>query len=51
MKENGGFIVDDSEEGLVYGMNQALQGKVRKMKVDYKKYNNTALKQFEELFE
>ena len=51
MKENEGFIVEDSEEGLVYGVNQALQGKVRKMKVDYKKYNDTALKQFEELFE
>lgn len=47
--ENGGCLVEDSEEGLVDGMQALLDGKVPVMKIDYEKYNKTCIEEFENL--
>ncbi|OLU47144.1 CDP-glycerol glycerophosphotransferase family protein [Faecalibaculum rodentium] len=45
----GGLLVDDSEEGLVDGMQQMLEGKVPVLDIDYDSYNKNAIQEFESL--
>lgn len=51
MKEYGGYLVEATQEGILSGMNAFMEGKVKAMNVDYKKYNEHAVAQFEKLFE
>lgn len=49
MKEHGGLLVPDSQEGILSGMNMFVNGKIKPMKIDYKKYNENALFKFMEI--
>ena len=50
MEQYGGYLVDNSTEGIVQGMRDCLAGKVPKqLKVDYEQYNREAAEQFEAL--
>ena len=51
MTDNKGTMVDNSEEGLYEGFKLLASNKVKKMKVDYDKYNKNAIKEFEQLLE
>lgn len=48
-KKHKGMLVENSEEGLVKGLNMLYSGQVSPMKVDYEEYNHNALKQFERI--
>lgn len=49
MKKHGGTLVEDSQKGVYNGLEMLAEGKVTPMNVDYEKYNQTAISQFEEL--
>ena len=49
LKEHNGLLVPNNENGIYIGMKQMLLGNVKRMNVDYKKYNQSAVKKFEEL--
>lgn len=49
MKKNGGTLVEDSEQGLLYGMNLFDEGKVPCMNIDYQKMNEENLQKAERL--
>lgn len=49
MLENGGTLVENTQEGLYKGMKKLLAGEVQVMDVDYEKYNQNAIKEFYEL--
>lgn len=51
MEKNGGTLVDNSEEGLLDGMKLLASGKIKPMNVDYAKYNEEIVEQFDALFE
>lgn len=46
MKQNGGTLVENNEQGLYDGMKKMLNNEVKCMNVDYKKYNENAIKEF-----
>lgn len=48
---NNGNIVENSENGIYDGMKKYLNNQLNKMKVDYKKYNEQAIKEFYSLLE
>lgn len=48
--ENGGTLVENSEEGLCQGLRLLREGKVCPMEVDYTTYNQEAIREFEALF-
>lgn len=45
-----GHLVDVSEKGLVDGMRDYMQGKIKAMNVDYDEYNKQAVAQYENLY-
>lgn len=50
MEQYGGLLVDDSMDGIEQGIRACLEGKVpAKLTVDYEKYNEEAVAQFESL--
>lgn len=50
MEQVGGFLVENSPEGVLDGLRACLDGRVpRKLSVDYEKYNKEAIAQFESL--
>ena len=49
MQKNGGRLVDDSEEGILAGMRELLNGNVPVMDVDYEAYNKEAVMEYKEL--
>ncbi len=51
MNDNNGLLVDNSEDGLYYGMCKLLNNEVKVMSVDYKEYNKKALKEFYSLLD
>ncbi len=51
MKQNGGRLVENSEEGIYQGMKELLQGNVPCMNVDYEAYNQQALKELYQMLE
>lgn len=46
MGEYGGYIVDNSCEGILKGMHDFAEGKVRPLNSDYRKYNRNAIDEF-----
>ena len=50
IKKYNGYIVDDSQQGILEGMYDFMYGKVKCLDIDYRKYNEQALKEFESLF-
>lgn len=51
MEEHGGLLVPPTANGLYKGMKAFAKGKVKPMNVDYEKYNQNSVAQFEKLFE
>lgn len=49
MKKYNGNLVDNSEEGIYNGMIAFKEGKLKTMSVDYEKYNEMAVQEFENL--
>lgn len=50
MQKYGGLLVEDSEQGILDGMHQCLEGKVPKqLAIDYDVYNKEAIGQFESI--
>lgn len=51
LSQGYGYLVENSEEGLIKGMNDFLENKLKDLKkFDAKEFNDNALKEFEELF-
>ena len=46
MKDYGGYIVENSEEGILQGMYDFSQGKVNHLGIDYDEYNRSAIEEF-----
>lgn len=51
MRQHGGHLVENSEAGVLQGMYDYMAGKVTTLNIDYDQYNQSALRQFESLFE
>lgn len=49
LQENGGLLVENNTEGLISGIRKCLRNEVQVMGVDYQKYNENAVMQFENL--
>lgn len=49
MKKYNGLLVDNSNDGILHGMKMMLEEKVQVMDVDYEKYNQEAIEEFESL--
>lgn len=50
LKQYHGYLCENSVEGLIQGMNDFMNGKVKTLTIDYAEYNQNALKEFENLF-
>lgn len=50
MEKYGGTLVDNSEEGILQGMNDFMAGKVKCMNFDAEKYNEQVKKEYEAIF-
>ncbi|KZX11061.1 glycosyltransferase [Methanobrevibacter curvatus] len=50
MGKYGGFLVENSKEGIRNGIEAFLNGEIDKLNIDYKQYNKEILKHFENLF-
>jgi CDP-glycerol glycerophosphotransferase len=42
----GGYLVENSQEGILRGMHDFVDGKVKPLKSDYKQYNQEAIEEF-----
>ena len=51
VNEHGGVLVDTNEDGIYQGMMRFMKGEIKAMNVDYQKYNEKAVEQFESMFE
>ena len=51
MKEHNGMLVENSEEGILKGMNDFIEGKIKPMNFDAEKYNQKVKEQYEKIFE
>lgn len=51
MKEHNGRLVENSEEGILKGMNEFMEGKIKPMNFDAEKYNQKVKEQYEKIFE
>lgn len=51
VQEHGGVLVDTSVDGIYQGMVRFKKGEIKAMNVDYQKYNEKSVEQFEALFE
>ena len=50
MEKYGGTLVDNSEEGILQGMNDFMAGKVKCINFDAEKYNEQVKKEYEAIF-
>jgi len=51
MKKYGGYVVDNSPEGLYQGMCAYREGKVHTMGISFEDYNQASIRKFDTLFE
>ena len=51
MLENGGTLVENSDEGVYNGLELLYENKVKPMNIDFEKYNRQAIAEFENLLE
>ena len=49
MKNNGGYLVENSEKGLTFGIEKLLKNEIKAMNADYEEYNQEALNEFYDL--
>lgn len=50
MEQNGGTLVENSENGIYQGMKLLHDGKVKLLTADYEKYNKQCIDEFEKIF-
>ncbi|KZX17305.1 glycosyltransferase [Methanobrevibacter filiformis] len=50
MEKYNGLLVENSENGICKGINDYFEGRISKLNIDYKEYNQNIHDQFEELF-
>lgn len=50
LKDHQDNLVDNSEEGIYDGMIKYKENKIKKVKIDFEKYNNESIRQFEQIF-
>lgn len=50
LKENHGLLVENSTEGIVEGFKKCINGEVKCMGIDYERYNQEAINEFNRLF-
>ena len=50
MKKYGGTLVENSEEGILKGMNDFMDGKIKCMNFDAEKYNEKVKQEYENIF-
>ena len=50
MKEYNGTLVENSEEGILNGMNDFMEGKIKCMNFDAEKYNQKVKEEYENIF-
>ena len=50
MKEYNGTLVENSEEGILKGMNDFMEGKIKCMNFDAEKYNQKVKEEYENIF-
>lgn len=50
MQKYGGTLVENSEEGLLKGMNDFMAGKIKCMNFDAEKYNQKVKEEYENIF-
>ena len=46
MKDYNGYIVDNTQEGILQGMYDFMNGKVNTLGIDYEEYNKQAVQEF-----
>ena len=51
MKEHGGYVVENSADGLYRGMCAYKEGKVQTLGIDFENYNKVSVDKFNRLFE
>ena len=51
IKNYGGHAIENSKEGILQGMYDYMDGKVKTLNMDFEEYNKQAIKEFEELLE
>ena len=49
MNKYGGTLVENSDEGVYKGLELLYEGKVKTMNIDFEKYNQEAISEFEKL--
>ena len=49
MKDYNGYIIENSQEGILRGMYDFMEGKVNTLGIDYEEYNKKAIEEFTEL--
>ncbi|BCJ94554.1 CDP-glycerol glycerophosphotransferase [Anaerocolumna cellulosilytica] len=49
IREHKGYLVENSENGLLKGMNEFIEGKVKPLNISFTQYNQSIVNQFEEL--
>ena len=50
MEQYGGYLMENSKDGIIKGMQDCLAGKVpERLTIDYEQYNREAVEQFESL--
>ena len=49
IRNYGGYMVEDSKEGILQGFHDFMEGKVKVMDVDYEEYNQNAIREFMEI--
>lgn len=49
IRNYGGYMVEDSKEGILQGFHDFMEGKVKVMDVDYEEYNQNAIREFKEI--
>lgn len=46
LRKYQGYIIENSEEGILQGMHDYMDGKVHAMNIDFEEYNQEAIKEF-----
>lgn len=51
LRRFGGYLVENSEDGLIVGMNAYMEGRVKPLNIPFEQYNKNIIYQFEHLFD
>ena len=51
LKQFGGTLVEDSEDGVYKGLNMLMNGEIKTLDIDYDAYNRECISEFERIFD